>query len=83
MTILDQETITWYSADAPPDDDQMVLVFAPGADEPVWLGYYDDGAWYEVGTGYDPGAKIDAKVTGWAPLPRGVGASEAETEGKS
>lgn len=70
--ILDQETIDWRSPDAPPDDDHMVLVNAPGADEPVWLGYFDDDAWYECGGAeYGNPEEIAAEVVAWAEMPMG------------
>jgi|SRR5580658_3253476 hypothetical protein len=79
MTIRDQETISWYSADAPPDDDTTVLIFAPGTDEPVWLGYHQDGIWYAVmGDEYPTnGSKV---VTAWAPMPTGVRLANTDLE---
>jgi hypothetical protein len=71
MTILDQETLTWYSADAPPDVDTTVMVFVPGSDEPVWLGYFDGEDWYAVGGELYEGT-IEEKVTAWAPMPTGA-----------
>jgi hypothetical protein len=49
-----------------PDDDETVLVFAPTADDPVWLGFHDgaDG-WRYVDASLAPG------VTCWAPMPEG------------
>ena len=84
MTMIDQETLVWYSADAPPDDDQMVLVFAPGADEPVWLGYFDDGSWYECGGAeYGNAEELAAVVTAWAPMPSGATCAESSTSAKA
>jgi hypothetical protein len=78
--MLDQENLVWYSADAPPDADQTVLVYAPKSDEPVWLGYYDGERWNSIDSvAYGPGSQhekvigfIDAKVEAWAPLPAGA-----------
>ena len=67
--ILDEETIRWISVkDALPDADATVMVFAPGADEPVWLGWYEgEGVWHSVDAApYDPDT-----VTAWATLPMG------------
>lgn len=68
MTILDQESITWYSADAPPAVENVVMVFAPDYDEPVWLGVYEgEGVWRSVDAQeYEPGS-----ITAWAPMPAG------------
>lgn len=30
----------------PPDDGVVVLIGVPGAAEPVWPGYIEDGVWY-------------------------------------
>ena len=50
VPILDQETISWKSVeDELPDVDTTVLLHAPGADEPVWLGHYDGVFWFAVG----------------------------------
>jgi len=72
MTVLDQETVKWYSADAPPDDETTVLVYVPGADEPVWLAYYDDGTWLDVS-----GFELVKQPTAWAPMPAGAVCAEA------
>jgi hypothetical protein len=50
-----------------PDDGLVVLVAAPKASEPVWLGYYDSSepCWY-----YECGIPIQAGlVTHWIELP--------------
>ncbi len=71
--ILDQETVTWYSADAPPDADTTVLVYAPGADEPIWLGYYDGESWFAVtGAEYSNPEELAEHVTAWAQMPSGA-----------
>ena len=65
--ILDQETLTWYSTDAPPDVDTTVLICLPGEDEPVWLGYFTGDEWIAI-----DGGDIEAgKVSAWAPMPTG------------
>jgi len=73
--ILDQEIISWRAVAAEvPDADTTVLVCAPGADEPVWLGYYDGEDWYaDTGAGYGNEDEIAAEVTAWAPIPKGPG----------
>lgn len=49
-----------------PDDDQIVLVHAPDATEPVWLGFHhretESWVWAE-------GADILEKVTHWMEIP--------------
>lgn len=75
MTILDQETINWISVDEQlPDDNIAVLVYAPGADEPVWIGSYDGVYWFsEAGPEYGNDEEIAARVTAWAHVPKGPG----------
>jgi hypothetical protein len=70
---LDQETINWVlAADALPDDDTTVLVYAPGAGEPVWLGFYDGCYWFSVdGCKYGNEEEIAQQVTAWAMMPKG------------
>lgn len=72
-TILDIESIEWRAvADELPDADVTVLVYAPGSDEPVWLGFYDDVYWFAVtGDGYGDPDEIAAEVIAWAPMPKG------------
>jgi hypothetical protein len=70
--ILDQEIISWRAAADLPDADTTVLVCAPGADEPVWLGYHDGETWVSVtGAMYSTEDEISASVQAWAPMPRG------------
>lgn len=71
--ILDVESIEWVSVKvALPDAETTVLVYAPGADEPVWLGFYDEFFWFAVtGDGYGDEDEIAANVTAWAPIPKG------------
>lgn len=60
------ETLIWHEVtEQLPDDAKTVLYEAPESDEPVWLGYYQDGQWYEAG-GFD----IEGVVR-WAEMPRG------------
>jgi Protein of unknown function (DUF551) len=71
--ILDQETISWFSvAEKLPDADTTVLVYVPGSDEPVWLGFYDGCFWFAVtGDGYGDEDEIAAEVKAWATMPKG------------
>lgn len=71
--ILDIEQIEWKSvADELPDNDTTVLVHAPGADEPVWLGFYDGCFWFSVdGPTYGDEEEIPAPVLAWAVMPKG------------
>lgn len=72
-TVLDIEQVEWILVkDATPDADTTVLVYAPGSDEPVWLGFYDDVYWFAVtGDGYGDPDEIAAEVVAWAPIPKG------------
>ena len=72
-TILDIEQIEWKAVtDELPDAETTVLVYAPGADEPVWLGYYDGDDWLTVDHRiYGEPEDVDALVTAWAPMPSG------------
>lgn len=55
----------WISTDtALPDEDLTVLVYAPDADEPVWLGYLSEGLWYCADG-------MPLAVTHWRDLPCG------------
>lgn len=74
-TILDIEQIQWIGVDhAVPDADTTVLVCAPGADEPVWLGFYDGVYWFAVtGAGYGDPDEVAAEVVAWAEMPKGPG----------
>ena len=58
-------TILWHPAEQPPDDDRTVLLFHPQANEPVWLGYRNNGRWLDIETWEIEG------VTHWADLPEG------------
>lgn len=81
MTILDEETIHWYSADAPPDVDTTVMIFAPGSDEPVWLGYFDGEDWFEIGGAmYGNAEELADHVTAWAAMPSGATCFESAKE---
>jgi hypothetical protein len=68
------ETIEWRQvADELPDADTFVLVYAPGAVEPVWLGFYDGVYWFSVdGPEYGNEEEIAAPVVAWAPMPKGI-----------
>ena len=45
------------------DEPEIVLVACPTALEPVWLGYYEAGDWYDV-----DGARL-YEVVAWMELP--------------
>lgn len=63
------ETILWTRVtEGMPDDDTSVLVYAPLADEPVWIGWYDGVYWCMA----DGAEYADGAVQGWAALPRGM-----------
>ena len=56
---------TWISAEMSlPDAELSVLVHAPDADEPVWLGFHDGECWRWVSA--EP---IPTKVTHWMAIP--------------
>jgi Protein of unknown function (DUF551) len=67
------ETITWHAVtESMPDSDTTIFVYAPGADEPVWLGYHDGEDWISVsGAIYSNDEEIAHAVTHWAEMPRG------------
>lgn len=73
MTILDEECVEWHAVtDSLPDSDTTVIVYAPGATEPVWLGFYDGVYWFSVdGPTYGDAEEIPQAVTAWAAMPRG------------
>ena len=62
------EVISWTPVTISlPDDEITVLVHHPDQDEPVWLGYYENDAWFTIdGNQLAPGA-----VRQWAHLPTG------------
>lgn len=62
------ETLLWRAVSHElPDADEIVLVYAPKAEEPVWLGWYDGVYWFAVdGSDYSTAA-----VEAWAPMPGG------------
>jgi len=62
-----RELIDWHDvAQQLPDADITVLICTPDSDEPVWLGWFDEGEWFEVS-----GVAI-AGVVRWAHLPAGA-----------
>jgi hypothetical protein len=76
--MLDQETLVWYSADAPPDDTETVMVYTPSACEPVWLGYCEGGTWFDIA-----GFELVHDVTAWAVMPVGAVCAEDSTSAKA
>ncbi len=50
-----------------PDDDTLVMMADRGCDQPVWMGWHAEDAWWFVG-GAD---ENDPDVTHWAHLPKG------------
>jgi hypothetical protein len=73
VIIADQETLSWIAVtEQLPDVETTVLAYAPGCDEPVWLGYYDGVDWLTVDAMlYSEQDEIDADVTHWAAMPKG------------
>jgi hypothetical protein len=63
------ETIDWVSVHHElPDDEMTVLVNHPSLNEPVWLGYFHQNAWFTTqGDQLPPGS-----VTHWAEVPNGI-----------
>lgn len=47
-----------------PDDETSVLVFAPTDDEPIWIGFHEDGKWR-----CPSGCPLVNLVTHWAHFP--------------
>lgn len=61
------EVIHWHRvADELPDDETTVLIHCPAENEPVWLGYHEDGCWYTADG-------VAVRVTAWAEMPEGPG----------
>jgi len=60
--------VTWIRVtDRLPDDDTIVLVYAPNAaSEPVWLGYLDGEDWH-----WANGMRVGQLVSHWAEMPEG------------
>jgi hypothetical protein len=73
VSALDIESIHWISVEEQlPDAEITVLLYAPEADEPVWLGYYDGDSWYaDTGAEYGNEDETAASVTAWAEMPMG------------
>lgn len=62
------ESLFWVPvSDELPDDEITVLVNHPTLNEPVWLGYYEQGHWYTP----NGEALPDGSVTHWADMPSG------------
>jgi hypothetical protein len=73
MSVLISESIQWVDVkDQMPDSELTVLVSAPEASEPVWLGYHDGDSWFSVdGMGYGNEEEQVAQVVAWAEMPKG------------
>ncbi|MCR9293294.1 MAG: DUF551 domain-containing protein [bacterium] len=54
----------WKNAQTHQPGDQIVLIHSPDATQPVWLGYWHDGKWYEYDADVSP-----ICVTHWMELP--------------
>jgi len=58
------EQLTWHEVtERLPDDNTTVLICVPCSDEPVWLGYHEDGRWL-----YAEGFEAEGVVR-WANMP--------------
>jgi hypothetical protein len=69
MAGVSQETINWVESHRElPDADTTVLIFGPGLNDPVWLGYFSGDEWHAA-----DGAQLspDFTITHWAPMPAG------------
>jgi hypothetical protein len=71
MIHIDAETIVWvFASEQLPDAETTVLLYSPGADDPVWFGYLDYmdfiPLWRDVS-----GMPMLTPVTRWADLPKG------------
>lgn len=65
MSVLEQ--IIWRPVAVElPDAETTVMINAPELDEPVWLGWYEDGVWHDVASHVIEG------VTHWAEMPKGA-----------
>jgi hypothetical protein len=63
-----KERIYWIPASAKlPDDEMTVMVYHPTLNEPVWLGYHNQGFWYTPSGEPLP----ENTVTHWAEMPEG------------
>jgi hypothetical protein len=64
------ETINWrpVAEGVLPDADLTVLVTTEANDEPVWLGFYADGQWFDTDA-------TPITVTHWAEMPAGATAT--------
>jgi len=58
-------SVLWKDANLEkPDDNLAVLIYIPDADEPIWLGYLEDGTWFEM-----DGFPVEGEVKAWCNLP--------------
>jgi len=61
------ESISWIPVEQEvPDCDMTVNIFAPEANEPIWLGYWDGDNWVGI-----DGSILSSLVTHWAPMLNG------------
>lgn len=61
------ETINWIDVnDELPDEGLIMIVKHLSPNEPVWLGYLDDGKWHTPEYG-----RFEGRVTHWAEMPKG------------
>lgn len=61
--------VHWVSVkDSLPDDETTVMLYSPGADQDVFIGWRAEGQWYD---GYEGGIPVRAIVSHWAQLPEG------------
>lgn len=66
-TELGTETTEWIDCKVSlPDEGMIVNVYSPLADEPVWIGYLEDGIWRDVDSG-----RYHTPVTHWSDLLKG------------
>jgi hypothetical protein len=75
VTLPTIESIEWHAVTtALPESDTTVLVWVPGAEVSLWLGFYDAESkiWISVtGAMYADENEIPEPVVAWAFLPKG------------
>ena len=66
------ETINWIPIeDELPDEGVIVLLYHPGASEPVWAGVFEGCTADGYAFSHDNGSMITAPVLAWAEFPGG------------